>query len=103
MAHASAFVPPATVEDSSIIQQLSVLALHRNVAGYMFANSSIRDRIIPYCSPATLIRVSWTCHELHRVVQDYFTQTYDINKHLRRFVDDPVAFRSLQARTVSQK
>ena len=59
----------------------------------------LRDRVIPHCSPATLIRISWTCRTLNYVIREYFTQTFDINEHLRRFVDDPIAFRSLQART----
>lgn len=92
-------IPVATAEEDNIVRWLSALSLQRAAAGCILAIPNIRDVIIPHCTPATLIRLSWTCRTLYQVIQDYFTLAYNINEHLRPFFDDPIGFRSLQART----
>lgn len=62
-------------------------------------NALIRDCLLPLCSPATLVHLSYVCRSLHTAVSSYITRTYDINKLLHRFFEEHLAFRSLQART----
>ncbi|KAI0715614.1 hypothetical protein C8T65DRAFT_573015 [Cerioporus squamosus] len=61
----------------------------------------VYEGILSYCSPLTLVRLSRVCHATHAAVQDYMHIAYscNINHRLRHFFSDPLAFRSLQART----
>ncbi|TDL21094.1 hypothetical protein BD410DRAFT_315159 [Rickenella mellea] len=61
--------------------------------------SNVYDVLFDHSSPATMYRVGWTCWMARRAVQDYSRRTFNINRHLRRFFDDPIGFRSLQAQT----
>ncbi|KAI0745564.1 hypothetical protein C8Q76DRAFT_605408, partial [Earliella scabrosa] len=61
----------------------------------------IYEDIFLYCSPMALLRLSRTCSEAFRAVQDYIRLAFDINKHLLTFFSRPQEFRSLQARTGS--
>ncbi|KAI0083367.1 hypothetical protein BDY19DRAFT_900417 [Irpex rosettiformis] len=62
-------------------------------------NYLIYDLIFSAASPGSILRFSRTCHAAHLATRDYFARTFKINKHLSRFFDDPLAFRSLQAKT----
>ncbi|KAI0743235.1 hypothetical protein BC629DRAFT_1299292 [Irpex lacteus] len=52
-------------------------------------------------SPASLLRLAKTCKTAHSVVHEYLSGAYNINKHLRPYFDEPLEFRSLQARTAT--
>lgn len=62
-------------------------------------NHVIYRAILQYCSPLTLLRFKRTCRLASAAVEDYMKLAFNINRCLARFFDDPVAFRSLQART----
>ena len=62
-------------------------------------NHLIYDTIFAAASPASILCLARTCKVAHIAMRDYFTRTFNINRHLTRFFDDPLAFRSLQART----
>ena len=50
-------------------------------------------------TPAPLIRFARTCRLARTAVSFFFQRAFNVNKHLRRFISDPIGFRSLQART----
>jgi hypothetical protein len=60
---------------------------------------TISDVLFSCISPATLVRVSRTCQLARFAVQDYRQRAHNINRHLRHFLNDPLGFRELQART----
>ena len=62
---------------------------------------AVSDTLFNYLTPASLIRTALTCRAAKLAVATYMQGAFDINKHLSRFFPDPVAFRSLQARTGS--
>ncbi|KAG2062926.1 hypothetical protein BDR04DRAFT_954237, partial [Suillus decipiens] len=55
--------------------------------------------ILCHLSPRTLVWLSHTCHYMYMEVASFFQCAYNINRHLSRYFPDPLAFRSLQART----
>lgn len=65
----------------------------------IITNDLIFDLIFFYASPGSLIRLSWTCRMCLAAVKSYLSRAYNINRHLSRFFPDPLAFRSLQAKT----
>ncbi|KAA1473451.1 hypothetical protein DENSPDRAFT_902680 [Dentipellis sp. KUC8613] len=67
----------------------------------VISNHIILDTVFAFCSPGTMVRVSWTCRTVYALVKSYLRVAYDINRHLSYFFPDPVAFRSLQARTAT--
>ncbi|TDL16736.1 hypothetical protein BD410DRAFT_730928 [Rickenella mellea] len=60
---------------------------------------SITDRLFDHCSPATILRVKRTCKLAETAVKLYMSTAYDVDRHLRRFVRDPVGLRNLMRRT----
>ncbi|KAI0337051.1 hypothetical protein BDW22DRAFT_1364557 [Trametopsis cervina] len=94
-----ATVPGPAAEDTEAIRRLSALSLSRNAFEYAFNIPHISELILPRCTPGTLVRLAQTCRTSHDVVQAYFASAFDINAHFRRFFDNPLDFRSLQART----
>ncbi|TDL21030.1 hypothetical protein BD410DRAFT_724756, partial [Rickenella mellea] len=65
----------------------------------MLDRDSVSDVLFDHASPATMYRVGRTCWMAWRAVQDYSRRTFNINSRLRRFFDDPIGFRNLQAQT----
>ncbi|EPQ60361.1 hypothetical protein GLOTRDRAFT_31372 [Gloeophyllum trabeum ATCC 11539] len=61
----------------------------------------IHDLIFGQLSPAGLVRFSRTCKLAQAGVQSFYNRAFNINRHLSRFFKDPIAFRSLQARTAT--
>ncbi|TDL21082.1 hypothetical protein BD410DRAFT_314845 [Rickenella mellea] len=61
--------------------------------------SNASDVLFAHATPATMYRIGRTCWMARRAVQDYSRRAFNINKHLRRFFNDPIGFRSLQAQT----
>ncbi|ETW81465.1 hypothetical protein HETIRDRAFT_444789 [Heterobasidion irregulare TC 32-1] len=58
----------------------------------------IYDGIYSRLSPGARIRFGRTCRLAYNSVQDFHSRAFNINHHLRRFFDDPIAFRNMQAR-----
>ncbi|KAI0061176.1 hypothetical protein BV25DRAFT_1805904 [Artomyces pyxidatus] len=65
----------------------------------LICHVDIHQSILDDCSPATLLRISWTCKCAHTAIRDYMGRAFDINRHLSAWFPDPIAFRALQART----
>ncbi|KZT06467.1 uncharacterized protein LAESUDRAFT_700278 [Laetiporus sulphureus 93-53] len=59
----------------------------------------ITDVVFSYCSPATLLRIARTCRAAHSAIHAYIRSTFRIDRLLSRFFQNPLSFRSLQART----
>ena len=57
------------------------------------------DRLLDLCTPLSIFRLKMTCRAADESVRGYILRTFDINKHIRHFFDDPIAFRVLLART----
>ncbi|EIW78038.1 hypothetical protein CONPUDRAFT_168000 [Coniophora puteana RWD-64-598 SS2] len=68
-------------------------------ANQIFSRAPIYETILSELSPRQLIRTSWACQTAHDAVQAFIHHEYDVNRHLSRYFSDPLAFRSLQART----
>ncbi|KAI0083370.1 hypothetical protein BDY19DRAFT_910654 [Irpex rosettiformis] len=68
-------------------------------ATQIITNYLIYDPIFSAASPGSILRLARTCKAAHAAMRDYFSRAFDINNHLSRFFDDPLAFRSLQAQT----
>lgn len=62
-------------------------------------NSDFLDPIFSFSSPKDIIQLSKTCRLARTAIADYIRRAFNINKHLSRYFDNPVDFRSLQART----
>ena len=58
----------------------------------------IYDGIYSRLSPGARIRFGRTCRLAYNSVQDFHSRAFNVNRHLRRFFDDPIAFRNMQAR-----
>lgn len=65
----------------------------------VFSTAPIYDLILCDLSPRTLVWLSRTCRRAHEAVTHFTRRAYNINRHLSRYFPDPLAFRSLQART----
>ncbi|EPQ54894.1 hypothetical protein GLOTRDRAFT_94274 [Gloeophyllum trabeum ATCC 11539] len=57
--------------------------------------------VLDHCGPASLYNVAKTCRAYHATICSQSQLIWDINRHLLRYFSDPVAFRSLQARTAT--
>ena len=84
-----------------VIEQLRTLAidLGPTFPSRLLSNDLLFDRILDSASPGTLVRLSRTCRQAHDAIKPYIPRAFDIDRALRRFFDDPLAFRSLQAQT----
>lgn len=65
----------------------------------IFENPLIYNAILACLSPAEVIRVRRTSRLIHDAVTNFQNLAYNINRHLERFVKDPVALRRLQEKT----
>lgn len=57
----------------------------------------IRQQLLPHLGIAEIISLTRTCAELSSLYRDVKGQRWDINRRLKRFVDDPQGFRSVMA------
>ncbi|KAG1754581.1 hypothetical protein EDB19DRAFT_1667165 [Suillus lakei] len=73
--------------------------LPENLLQKVFLTAPIYDLILCDLSPRTLVWFSRTCRLAYMAVTRFFPRAYNINRHLSRYFPDPLAFRSLQART----
>ena len=65
----------------------------------LFGRAPIYDLIFACLLPCSLIRLALTCRAAYLAVAEFKTRAFDINHHFSRYFSDPIAFRSLQART----
>ncbi|KAG2126626.1 uncharacterized protein EDB93DRAFT_1097000 [Suillus bovinus] len=65
----------------------------------VFCTVSIYNLILRHLSPRTLVWLSQTCRYMYVACTRFFRCAYNINRHLSRYFPEPLAFRSLQART----
>jgi hypothetical protein len=59
----------------------------------------IFDLIFSVLSPGSLIRFGRTCRLARSAISVFSGRAFNINRHLSRFISNPIAFRSLQAKT----
>jgi len=62
-------------------------------------NNIIQETLFLHLTPLEFLRFARTCRLVHSIVNSYIKRSFNINRFLTRFFSDPVAFRSLQART----
>lgn len=65
----------------------------------LLLNNVIHEALFSYLTPMEFLRLAKTCCRANVVVQSYVKRAFNINRFLLRFFSDPLAFRSLQART----
>jgi hypothetical protein len=59
----------------------------------------IFETIFSNLSPASLVRFARLCRLARIAISLFFERAFNVNRHLLRFVSNPISFRSLQART----
>lgn len=62
-------------------------------------NNVIHETLFFYMTPLEFLRFARICRKVYHIVKSYIKRTFNINRFLTRFFPDPIAFRSLQART----
>jgi hypothetical protein len=67
----------------------------------IICNTLTADRILSFSSPVSIFRFARVSKRAYFATQSYIRHTYNINQHLSRFFPDPIAFRSLQARSAT--
>ena len=67
--------------------------------GEVFGRAPIYDLIFSFISPRTLVRTGRSCRAAYVASKDFSHRAFNIHRHLSRFLTEPLAFRSLQART----
>jgi hypothetical protein len=67
----------------------------------IFSRPPIFDIIFSFLSPRSLIRIGRTCRLAKTSVSLFYARAFNINRHLSHFFTNPIAFRSLQARTAT--
>lgn len=89
---------------TAIATQLESTSLEDEPPPHVFVdqiifNHLIHEIIFSHLTPLEFLRLAKTCRLVYAVVQTFITRTFNINRALSRFFSDPIAFRSLQART----
>lgn len=64
-----------------------------------FHCADVYDKINSRITPGTAVKLAQTCHAARDARTCFNRRAFNINRHLGRFFNDPVAFRSLQAQT----
>ena len=64
-----------------------------------FALAPVYDIIFAFLSPRSLVQLALTCRATYLAVAGFKARAFNVNRHLSRYFTDPIAFRSLQART----
>lgn len=65
----------------------------------IIVNEIIYDTIFDACSAKALVLLLRTCQTIHSSVKNYLKRAYNVERVLRRYFSDPMAFRYLQACT----
>ncbi|TCD68637.1 hypothetical protein EIP91_010292 [Steccherinum ochraceum] len=66
---------------------------------HIIPHNVIHELLFSYMTPLGFLRLARTCRVANDVVRSYIKRTFNVNRLLSRFFQDPVVFRSLQART----
>ncbi|KAI0349766.1 hypothetical protein OH77DRAFT_1464890 [Trametes cingulata] len=66
-----------------------------------FSRHLIYDQILHNCSAQSIFSLRRVGRQIYCAVQDYNGRVFNVNRRLFRFFVDPLAFRSLQARTAT--
>ena len=72
---------------------------HNPLCAALLAFAPIYDIVFSCLSLRSLVQVALTCHAARKAVAAYKTRAFNVNRHFSRYFTDPIAFRSLQART----
>ncbi|TCD68642.1 hypothetical protein EIP91_010297 [Steccherinum ochraceum] len=87
-------------ESAMQVDDFSTATLETDLfASQIISNNVIHESLFSYMTPLEFLRLSRTCRDAYGVVRSYIKRTFNVNRLLSRFFQDPVAFRSLQART----
>lgn len=65
----------------------------------LFGRAPIYDGVLSCLEPRSLLRVALTCRIVYFAVADFKARAFNVNRHFSRYFSDPLAFRSLQAKT----
>lgn len=65
----------------------------------VFGRAPIYDILLSCLSPRSLVWLALTCRATYFAVADFKTRAFNVNRHFSRYFTDPIAFRSLQAKT----
>ena len=65
----------------------------------LFDHAPVYDLVFSYLSPRSLFRLALICRAAYLAVARFKARAFNINHHLSRYFSNPIAFRSLQART----
>lgn len=63
-----------------------------------FTRPPICKNILDHASPGEIVYLGKTCRVAHDDVLEYYRDGLNINRHVARFFEDPIAFRNFQAR-----
>lgn len=66
-----------------------------------FINHLIYDNILHRLSAASVLRLGRCSRLTQQATKDYIRMALDINRHLSRYFDNPLEFRTMQARTAT--
>lgn len=86
---------------SSAIGRITIDQASKLFTENVLTNDLLCDIIFSSCSPASILRMERVCRAAHIAAKTYLRSTYNINRHLSRFFEDVLSFRSLQARTAT--
>lgn len=67
--------------------------------GELFARAPVYDLIFSCLSPRSLAQLALTCRAACLAIAEFKSRAFNINRHFSRYFNEPVAFRSLQAKT----
>jgi hypothetical protein len=65
----------------------------------LFARAPVYDVVFACLSPRSLVRLALTCRAAYLAAAEFKARAFNVNRHFSRYFTDPIAFRSLQART----
>lgn len=65
----------------------------------LFARAPVYDPVFARLSPRTLVRLALTCRAAYLAAAEFKSRAFNVNRHFSRYFTDPIAFRSLQAKT----
>jgi hypothetical protein len=65
----------------------------------LFARAPVYDILFACLSPRSLVQLALTCRAAYFAVAGFKARAFNVNRHFSRYFTDPIAFRSLQART----
>ncbi|KAI0635011.1 hypothetical protein C8Q77DRAFT_1156368 [Trametes polyzona] len=89
------------VYDEEVIRTGATLPTERTSFANLWERHTVYDRILSFCAPQVLLRLARVSKAAYCAVSDYKRRAFNVDKRLSRFFSDPLAFRTLQARTAT--